>query len=110
MLTDYRSGATQLVDLEIDPTPDRSQASGWEITRCPLTVLIGVGRRDATGVADPPIEPALAHCGCPLTLTSATIRSDRRDLATGVRLQWHRSTLVDLRTVERRREAGHNRP
>ena len=73
----------------------------------PADALIGVGRY-ATVVVDPELSWHSRHCGCPVTLTSATIRSDRPDLDTGVRLQWHRSTLVDLRTVERRREAGHS--
>ena len=75
----------------------------------PADVLIGVGRGDATVVVDPERSRHSRHCGC-LSL-SRQRRSRRTDqtLPTWVGLQWHRSTLVELRTVERRREAGHNR-
>ena len=47
----------------------------------PADVLIGVGRGDATVVVDPQNGAGLAPLRLPLTLTPATITSDRPDLA-----------------------------
>jgi hypothetical protein len=91
------------------PTPDRSKASGWEITRCLLT------RRSASAAATPPpsstprTEPALAPLRLPFHSHASDDHVGPTRPCRGRGMQWHRSTLVDLRTMKRLREAGHNR-
>ena len=62
--------------------PDTGQIRGIRMGdhSMPADALVGVGRY-ATVVADPELSWHSRHCGCSVTLTPATIRSDRPDLA-----------------------------
>ncbi len=65
-----------LVDLEIDPDTGQMTGITMGVHSMPADALIGVARY-ATVVVDPKLSWHSRHCGCPVTLTSATIRSDR---------------------------------